>query len=223
MAVAEKYLFDLSFDGPGGAAAGNPSRGPVTPAEPTFSRSDLAAAEAKARAYGHEAGRAEAVSQHEAQLAATLAAIGSGIVALLAGQEPAQRAGERQALELCRALLPKLFPTLTKCQAMAEITAMVAAAMREFVEEPRLVLRLPDALFEAAQAQLAPLAASTGYPGKLVILGDEALTGADCRVEWADGGVERDLNRTWREIEAAIARAIETPGEPTQTAATSGT
>jgi flagellar assembly protein FliH len=225
MAAAEKFLFDLSFDGPGGPVAGTPTRGPVTPAEPTFSRADVTLLEGKARAEGEAAGRAAAISAHEQQLSAALAAIGNGVKTLLASQDEAQREGERQALELCRALLPKLFPTLTKCQGMAEITTMVAKAMREFVDEPRLVVRLPDALFERAQAQLTPLGEATGYPGKLVILGDETLTGADCRVEWADGGVERDLNRTWREIEAAIVRAIEASGAtatPTQPAAESG-
>ena len=69
-----------------------------------------------------------------------------------------------------------------------------------------------------AQGHIAPLAASTGFPGKLVILGDESLAGSDCRVEWADGGAERDTARTWQEIEAAVALAcarIENP-EPAQ-------
>jgi len=56
MAVAQKFLFDISFDGPPSpSGAPLPSRGPVTPAEPSFSRTDLAAAEVKARAEGHAA------------------------------------------------------------------------------------------------------------------------------------------------------------------------
>src|SRR5271168_5521943 len=101
MAAAEKFLFDLSFDGPGGPAqAAGPTRGPVTPAEPTFSRADLAAAEAKARADGHAGGRAEAISQHEAQIGAALAAIRNGVATLLADKDAAKREGERQTLEL---------------------------------------------------------------------------------------------------------------------------
>jgi flagellar assembly protein FliH len=236
MAAASKFLFDLSFDGPSGpAGAPQSTRGPVTPAEPTFSRADLAAVEAKARAEGHAAGRAEAISQHEAQVAAALATIGRSVTVLLAARDEMRSEGERQSLELCTAIIPKLFPTLTKYQGFAEIAAMVARCMREAIEEPRLVLRLPDALFEGVRAQLDPLAAATGFAGKLVILGDEALSGADCRVEWADGGVERDLGRTWREIEAAIVRAIEAPpserpaeassnelSEPSQLAAAGG-
>jgi flagellar assembly protein FliH len=216
MAVAQKYLFDISFDGPSTpSGAPLPSRGPATPAEPSFSRADLAAAETTARAEGHAAGRAEALAAHEAQLAAALTAIGEGLTALAAASEDMKSAGERQSLELCRAIIPKLFPSLVKSQGLAEIVALVARAMRELADEPRLVLRLPDALFAAAKPQLETLAASTSFAGKLVILGDEALAGADCRVEWADGGIERDLGRTWREVEAAIVRALTAPADPT--------
>ena len=39
MALAEKFLFDFSFDAPGGDPR---QRGAVTPAEPVFSRAELA-------------------------------------------------------------------------------------------------------------------------------------------------------------------------------------
>jgi flagellar assembly protein FliH len=215
MAAAQKFLFDLSFDGPAGAAAasGAAPRSPVTPAEPSFSRTQLLAAETAAREAGHAAGLAEATGRQEERIGHALTVISDSVAALLAAKDGAQRDGERHAIELTQTIIGKLFPALARCNAIAEIAALVAGCMRECADEPRLVLRLPDALFEAAQTRIAPLAATSGFPGKLVILADDTLTGSDCRVEWADGGVERDLARTWREMEAAMIRAIETPGE----------
>ncbi len=44
----------------------------------------------------------------------------------------------------------------------------------------------------------------------MVLFADESLKPEDCRVEWADGGVERDVGRLWREVEQAVARFAST-------------
>lgn len=216
--VSQKFLFEDSFDGPPDPRA----RGPVTPAEPKFSRAELDAAAAAAHAAGHASGTAEAVAAHEHRVAAALESMTEGVTTLLTDRTAAQRGAELAAIELTRTIVGKLFPALARRTGLAEVAALVTQCMREAVDEPRLVLRVPDALFESAQQHIAPLAASSGYPGKLVILGDEALTGSDCRVEWADGGAERDTARTRQEIEAAVSLAcarIENP-EPAQPPAT---
>lgn len=211
MALAQKFLFDISFDAPGGDGR---QRGSITPAEAVFSRADLDAALAEARAESHAAGRAEALSQREQQVADALGAIAQNLAGIFAAKDEARRANERSTIELTRAIAGRLFPALMRKGALAELEAIVVQCMRDAVAEPRLVVRVPDAIFEAAQLQLAPLAASNGYPGKLIILADDALGESDCRVEWADGGAERDSARSWREIEAAVARAMDALADP---------
>ena len=207
MSVAQRFLFDLSFDGPGEARA----RGPVTPAEPSFSLTELAGAEARARADGYETGRSEAIAEHERQIAQALATIGQRLGDLIAGEAAARADRERTAIALTRSVLEKLFPALARNAGFVEISALLARYLREAIDEPRLVLRVPDAVFEAAQQQLAPLADAAGYAGKVVLLADETLGASDCRIEWADGGAERDLGGTWADIETALARACDTP------------
>ncbi len=216
MALAEKFLFDISFDAPGGGEAR--PRGVVTPAEIGFSRAELNAAVAQARAEGHAAGLAEATAQREQRIGEALTSSAERLAALFAAKDAARRDGERATIELTRAIVGKLFPALVRQGALADLEALVAQCMREAIAEPRLVLRVPDTAFEAAQQRMAPLAASLGYPGKLIILVDEALGPSDCRVEWADGGAERDTARSWREIEAAIDRAVTALANPDETA-----
>ena len=50
--------------------------------------------------------------------------------------------------------------------------------------------------------------------GGWFLLPDAELSGTDCRMEWADGGVERDTEKTWRDIEAGLARLLQAPVEP---------
>lgn len=217
MALAEKFLFDISFDAPGGGAEIR-QRGPVTPAEVAVSRADLAAAVAQARSAGHSAGLAEATAQREQRTAEAMAVVAQQLAALFAARDEARRESERTTIELTRTIAGKLFPALVRQGALTEIETVVAQCVREAIAEPRLVLRVPDSLFEAAQQRMAPLATSLGFPGKLIILVDDALGQSDCRVEWADGGAERDTARSWREIEAALDRAVAALGNSNETA-----
>jgi flagellar assembly protein FliH len=216
MSLAEKFLFDISFDAPSGGEVRQ--RGPVTPAEAPITRADLKAAAAQARAEGHAAGLAEATAQREQRVAEALAIIGQQLAALFAARDEARRDGERTTVELTRTITGKLFPALVRQGALTEIESVVAQCVREAIAEPRLVLRVADTVFEAAQARMAPLATGLGFPGKLIILVDDQLGPSDCRVEWADGGAERDTARSWREIEAALERAVNALGHSDNTA-----
>src|SRR3546814_7302027 len=58
----------------------------------------------------------------------------------------------------------------------------------------------------------------SGFEGKLVFLADERLKTGDLRVEWADGGAERNQKALWQEIDAVIARVLApTAGDGKQT------
>jgi flagellar assembly protein FliH len=59
--------------------------------------------------------------------------------------------------------------------------------------------------------RLNAIAQSHGFAGKFVLLVDESLGPADGRLEWADGGAERNLARIARELDAALARALSNP------------
>jgi flagellar assembly protein FliH len=66
-------------------------------------------------------------------------------------------------------------------------------------------VRVAEELVEPAGARLKALADERGFTGRLVLLPAPELAPDDARIEWADGGVER--NRS--EIERRIAEAVE--------------
>jgi flagellar assembly protein FliH len=49
---------------------------------------------------------------------------------------------------------------------------------------------------------------SAGFEGKVVVMAAPGLGAADCKVEWADGGAERDVERLMRDIEEVAERYI---------------
>ncbi len=209
MATARKYLFDVSFD----EAAVAPAPEVVAPPEEKFTRAELEAAQQVARAEGHRAGLAEAQETLAATAAAALEQLGKGVSALIAAQEKAVAQMERDAIAALRVVIAKAVPALASAGAVTEIEALAKKYLAEALDEPRIVLRVANDVYEPVRNQIEAMAATTGYPGRIVLLADDALAVGDARLEWADGGAERKLAQLLGEADAAMARNAEPPAD----------
>ena len=180
-----------------------------TPA--VYSDSDLAAA----RADAFEEGRAKALLDHEGtdthRVTNAIEKLADGLAAMGAAETARAHEFRTTALNVAVVALRKLLPELSRRFGQDEIEAVIAEALAEQPDEPRLVIRVPDAAFDPIAQRVTQLATSRGYAGKAVVLADAALGPADCRIEWADGGIERVAERTIQEISGAVARLCQTP------------
>jgi flagellar assembly protein FliH len=59
-----------------------------------------------------------------------------------------------------------------------------------------------------AREKIDEIARGHGFAGRLVVLGEPNIAAGDCRIEWADGGVNRDAGAADRVIGEAVARYI---------------
>jgi flagellar assembly protein FliH len=208
MATPRKYLFDQSFDHTNGPVAVRFHRNPT---EPTFTRTELEAACAKAREEGHQAALSEAAAAIEGQLAQAAEALVSGLAALAVREDEHMREAEARAIEFLRMVAAKAVPALARKEPLADLEVMVVDCLREAADEPRIVLRVAPDLFEPMRRRLDAIAQGHGFAGKFVLLVDESIGPADGRLEWADGGAERNVARVARDIDAALARALLNP------------
>lgn len=235
MAVVRKFLFDNDFGeapqsnvgGVGGAQAkvGAPAGGknapaaPPAPPPPMFTEAEMQGACDIARRKGEEAGaargRSEALTAFDKQVAATLGTIAQQTAAIaktIAAE--AQAAG--RSVDLALAIVRKLHPALVERQGLAEIETVLSQCLESLKQEPRLVAYVHSARLDALQERLTQLSAASGFEGRVVLIADDAMGESDCRVEWADGGVERDAGRIWRAVEETLARYIAAEGrDPT--------
>jgi flagellar assembly protein FliH len=124
---------------------------------------------------------------------------------LAAQNETQTRAAITAAAEITRRLLP----SLGKREAIGEVEALIRECLARLHEEPRLVVRVADELLDPVRQRIDQLTAAAGYTGRIILFADPALTSGDARVEWADGGAERDSAALWREIDSAIQRFVE--------------
>lgn len=200
MAAAKRYLFDISFDRP-------ESHTPVErEVEERFTRAELDSARAAALAEGRDAGLAEAKAADTAKMAAALEAVTKGLATLLSAVDARAFETERQAAGVLRSLVAKTFPALAAKAPLAEIETFAVKYLLEASEEPRVVLRVANEIYEAVQSQLGALTGASAYAGRIVLLADERLASGDASIEWADGGAERNLGDQLAEIDELIAR-----------------
>lgn len=198
MTAARKFLFDRSFD----------ERTQRTAEARRFDADELAQARADGVAEGRAVGEAAALSAHAEAIGTAVSAIADAVSALAADREAAHARHAGEAADLALAICRKLLPALARTHALAEIESLVRDCLADLEGEPRVVVRVPDALLDPLQDRIEAL--GEGFDGRIVLLGDDALAPSDCSVMWADGGAERDLGRLWREVDRAVARVVAT-------------
>ena len=226
MGGKEKYLFDKDFDfeaeleAKARAEAERRAREPEPdvepdPPAPTYSEEELAAARDAARMDGWNAGFAageEQTRNHaEEALTAATTRVAAGLETLLARAGEAEGRRDREALTTAVRLVEKLFPALAEREGLNEVEALLSETLHRLHEEPRVVVRVADALLDPLRHRMDAIGAQAGYPGKTILLTDDTIPEGDVRVEWADGGAERDTDRLWREVGEMLARATGAP------------
>lgn len=201
MKASQKFLFDHAFDLEEADDNGKPA------AKRRFSAAELEAARQSAHAAGLAAGLDQAHRGYERQAAQALEEAARQFADLHKQQAMSNQMVQRNAVEVAISVVRKLFPGLEARDGLAEIERLVTDSLQRIPDQPRVVVRVNDALMPALQGRLQHISNASAFPGQLVLLADDRLGRGDCRVEWADGGAERLGERIWAEIDAAIERA----------------
>ena len=202
---AVKFTFDDDFESNSGGS---------------LSQSKLEDMRAAAFAEGQEAGRVEALASLEQSCESLLQNI------LIAGQNLTSRQEEqvnlmhKEAAKLAFAIIGKLAPAMVEKTPLEEIELLVRQCLKNSPLEPRLVIRVDETILPAVQDRLEGIKQSSGYPGQVILISETMTHISDCRVEWANGGVERDFDSLMTTIETTIQQFIAAP-ETSNMAATS--
>ena len=212
MPAISKFLFAEEFAEPGVGPDGAPMPVIVRRKPKHFSEVELEmakkAAYAEGQAAGHAAGQSEALASAEHHAAQAIAILQRTLKPALAAAERARAEADGGAVMAMGAIARKLLPALAATNGVAEIEALARECIERLVEQPRFVVKTAPATQEIVRARIEALADALGFAGKLVVLADPALAETDARIEWANGGVERNLAELWNEIEESIERYL---------------
>jgi flagellar assembly protein FliH len=168
----------------------------------------LKEAEAAGFARGFEQGATEARAEAEKRSAAVIERIATAMNALDKQLAAVEAKLETEAVEVAVAVAKKLAPELLAQEPFAEIAALAIDCFRNLVKCPHVVVRVNDALHETARTKLDEIVRRCSPDTRLVVLAEPDIALGDCRIEWADGGIERDSAAIETVIDEAVTRYV---------------
>ena len=214
IATKQKYMFDVDF-GPNA----RPTPRPIQPEELAVM---LGEAESKGFGDGFKAAEKEAVAEAERRTAIAFEQIGAALDRMVRGLAAIESRLEAEAVEVAVAVGRKLAPELVAREPFAEIAALATECFKQLVTTPHVVVRVNDALHAVARERLDEVSRLRGFEGRLMVIAEPDVALGDCRIEWADGGLNRDRAAVEAVIAEAVGRyvtacraAANAPGEPT--------
>jgi flagellar assembly protein FliH len=190
-----KFLFDMEFTGTGAHLGAD-------------ARAAVAAADAEGYRRGFAAGEAEAGARIERRLGAALECVGTRAEEIARRLADVESRLEHEAVEVAVAAARKLSAALIAREPLGEVEALVREVLAQVRNAPHLVVRVAESLVEPAGERLRALAEERGFAGRLVLVPAPELAPDEARIEWADGGVERDREAIERRIDEAVARYL---------------
>ncbi|HEY4403212.1 MAG TPA: FliH/SctL family protein [Xanthobacteraceae bacterium] len=194
-----KFLFDHDF---AATAKAKPSI-PLAVHE-----ADLAVADASGYRRGFAAAKAEVVAEAEQLSAAALARIAGTLEGVMRGLSGVEARLETEAVNVAVAVARKLAAALIEREPLAEISALAMDCFRHLVNAPHIVVRVNEAQQASVGKPIEEMVRTRGLAGHLIVLAEPDIQTGDCRIEWADGGVNRDRSATEAAIDEAVARYV---------------
>lgn len=223
MSTLQKYLFDLDFDAPA-PMPGLHQELPENldeellevieepPPPPTFSEAELQLARDQAYEAGRQAGLQEAETMTERMLGMALSTMAHQLHELVAAHALAAEEAVRDGVTVALTVARKLLPEYTRQHGLDEIEAVVHECLSHLDKDVRVTIRVNPEQLEAVREGGQRAADAAAFEGRLIYTADPRVVPGDCRVDWGDGGAERDQTRVWTEIEAVVLRALSNEG-----------
>lgn len=192
---AAPFTFDVNFAAP-----------QVEKPIPTVLLSDheiaLKEAEERGRLIGLEQGKAG----EEARLANEAKRVADAAAAILAAIDGDRTQLERDSATLAFSIGKKLAGEALSRFPLDNIETLISECLGPLRSTPHLVVRLHEKDAEAITETVGKFARESGFDGRFVVLGEPDFAPGDCRIEWADGGIIRNLDTAETEIETSFQR-----------------
>jgi|TARA_R110002126_G_scaffold141936_1_gene287156 flagellar assembly protein FliH len=180
----------------------------AAPAKPTVPEDMVAMLVAQAREQAFAEGLAEGERSATAQAAQTLASA-AGMLAthgaeMAAALDDATAQAQREAIDLASTVGRKLALHLLARYPTVELGALIAECMQSLGGVPHLVVRCHPSIADGIRDIATEHMKTSGFSGRLVIMGDPDQRVGDGKLEWVDGGLVRDIGAVSKDIDKKI-------------------
>lgn len=164
----------------------------------------IAQAREEAYAEGMAAGERNATSMAAQTLASAAGTLAMQTAEMAAALDDASLQVQREAIELAGSVGRKLALHLLARYPAVELDALIAECMQSLGGVPHLVVRcnptIADGIRDIATAHMQ----TSGFSGRLIVMGDPDIRLGDGKLEWVDGGLVRDIGAVSKDIDRKI-------------------
>lgn len=206
MAQPARFTFDLDLGKRVGAA-------PPKPMVPEDLVAQLVAqAREEAYAEGLAQGERNATSMAAQTLAAAAGTLATHTAEMAVALDDATHQAQREAIELAASIGRKLALHLLARYPTTELDALIGECMQSLGGVPHLVVRchpsIADGIRDIATAHMQ----TSGFSGRLIVMGDPDQRLGDGKLEWVDGGLVRDIGAVSKDIDRKISAYLAAKG-----------
>jgi flagellar assembly protein FliH len=191
---------------------GGRRRSEAPPPPPSiFNETQLKTAEAASYKKGFLDGIEEGKKQQDNEQATNDRLLMDGLECLLNNLTPIF-ADYRNTIVRAQQDLPKAALAIAKKVAEGALAENSAAAVEAtalrcveiMLGEPKLQITVHESLIEQVKKKVADVATRTELAKDVVVIGQNNLATTDCRMEWKDGALVRNVAKIWEDIARAI-------------------
>ena len=172
----------------------------------------LAQAREEAYAEGLAAGERNATAVAAQTLAAAAGTLATQGAEMAAALDDATAQARREAVELAASIGRKLALHLLARYPTVELDALIGECMQSLGGVPHLVVRCHPAIADGIRDVATAHMQTSGFAGRLVVMGDPDLRLGDGRLEWVDGGLVRDIGAVSKDIDLKISAYLAARG-----------
>jgi flagellar assembly protein FliH len=140
-------------------------------------------------------------------------AVASQMQLILSRLETESETLRSQSAQLALAAASKLAGAAIAGNASEAIAGFCASVMKDLRGEPRFNVHCAEAIAGPVAEILEKTATDAGFDGAIIVRANPEITGADCRLEWGAGSVERSQADIEARIDALIADWLAAPEE----------
>ncbi len=174
------------------------------PVEHMYTESEFNEAVKAAEATGYEKGKQEAAEAEQNRHNVLLEGVKSQLMTIFAELEEKTARQEVSTIEFAVDLVRKLLPTMEKDRAEAEVKNFLAQNFANFAAQESLSFSFNPEVISLVADSIGRLAEQNDFEGKISVHKDNSLGLSDCRVEWKNGGVERNIEKSLDKVEQMI-------------------
>ncbi len=197
----KKFMFDRhSFD--------LPQEDREKPPPPVFTEEDVEKIKQDSFALGKSAGLEEARQAQEEMLIGLLQDISGQLQTLSENEAVREEEKNNAVIRLTLKIIEKFFPDFMRQERFSEIEHMMMEIMRQRKDTPQIVVTIHEDLLNVLKERIDTIAANAGFQGQVVIMASSGMAISGCRVEWADGGAEKNPEYLYKAVEAALLKQL---------------